>query len=310
MSDYGSLLDRVREAEAVASRLERALGQEPGDLALQLDALSARSFAGKLQEQFLAEAAEQNIDICSYRIVPEYSNDYSVAGITATLQKFQETFSLIFSSLRLGPRKTARIPDDMAEMSALSIAYTYSGSLGVVLTTSGEQSLFGDLFDSAVRAMDDLAEIHSQDDVRLAANKYGKAAVTKFYEWSLNNYERSYSLDIKWHNVKGIQRGRFLARSDFVRIMDNIGRTSDKSRKVISVLGIFVGGDIMTRKFHFVDDHDNDYRGTLSGEFQAESLELGKRYIARIAVESTTRYATDEEDRRYTLMLLENDPYA
>lgn len=310
MSDYGSLLERLRRAEAATANLERAFANEPHDLALELDLLSARSMSRKLHEEFLASAPDFGVDVCHYRIVPEYSNDYSVAGVAASLLGFQEIFSLIFAALKIGPRNTARMPEDMAQLSALSVGYTFAGSLGIVLTVEGAKTLFGDLFDETAAAVYGLMEIKNQEDVRLNASRYGKAVVTKFYQWSRKNYERSYALDIRWKGVSGNERGRFLSRSDLARVMDNIGRTSEVSKGTTSVLGVLAGGDIVTRRFHLIDDNDVVYRGGLSPEFKAESLELGRRYVAHILVEATAKYAAEEEDRQYTLLALERDPYA
>lgn len=305
MSDYGSLVERIREAEAAASRLESALRQEPNDRALRLDFLSARHLAEKLKEELLEIAPQEWMDVCSYRIVPETSNDYSIAGVTGSLRGFQDMFTLVFAAISGGPKRTAHVSAEITRQTTLSIAYTFAGSFGVVLTASDAKTLFGDTFDSAVNALSQIVEIKRQDDVRSIAERYGKAVVTKAFEWSRNNYERSYAVDLKWRNVEGIERGKFITKTDFVRVLDVIGLTSDAVKHIISVSGIFVGGDIITRRFHFVDEHDQDYRGDLSRGFEAEALELGKRYTARILVETTTRYATGEEDRRYTLMALE-----
>ena len=152
--------------------------------------------------------------------------------------------------------------------------------------------------------------MRSQDAVRFAANKYGKAVVTKLYEWSSENLDRSYSVDVKWKDINGVEKGKFVSKIDLMRVVSSIGLTSDTIKRIISVKGILAGGDIITKRFHFVDDNDEDYRGGLSNELTAETLELGRRYVARIAVEATSRYATEEEQRRYTLMALENDPHA
>ena len=307
MSDLGSLLDRLRAAEAAATRLEQGLAQEPGDRALRLDLLSARRQTDKLQKAFQEAAVDQGVDVCSYRIVPELAAGYAIDAVTRSLRAFQDVFTIMYAALVAGPRKTANVGKDLAARSTLAFGYTFAGSLGVVLTLDGGKTLFDDQFDTTVRALSQAIDITSQDNVRDAAQKLGPAAIKKLFDWASGNYESAYSIDLRWRTSHGLELGRYIARQDFVKVMDAIGMTSDVNREVTVIRGLLAGGDILTKRFHFVDNEDKDYRGYLSNEFQAQRLELGMTYRARLLVETTFRYATEEEDRRYTLLALEDD---
>ena len=58
MSDFGWLLERLCRAEEATARLERYFADKPGDFALELSLLSARSMARKLHEEFLESASD------------------------------------------------------------------------------------------------------------------------------------------------------------------------------------------------------------------------------------------------------------
>lgn len=307
MSDVGSLLDQLRAAEAAAARLERAVAEEPNDRALRLDLLSARRQAEKLQKVFQEAAVDQGVDVCSYRIVPELAAGYAIDAVTQSLRAFQDVFTVIYAALVAGPRKTANVRKDLAARSTLAFGYTFAGSLGVVLTLNGGKTLFDDQFDTTVRALSQAIDISSQDNVRDAAKKLGPAAIKKLFDWASGNYESAYSIDLRWRTSRGLELGRYIARQDFVKVMDAIGMTSDVTKEVTIVRGLLAGGDILTKRFHFVDNDDHDYRGYLSSDFQTQRMELGKTYRARVLVETTFRYATEEEERRYVLLALEDD---
>lgn len=307
MSELGSLLDRLRSAEAAYARLERAFAEEPGDQALRFDLLSARRHADKLQTELQASAVEQGIDVCSYRIVPERDAGYTIDAVTRSLRAFQDVFTVVYAALMTGPRKTSNVGRELAARSTLAFGYTYAGSLGIVLTAEGGKTLFDGQFDATVKALSQAIDITSQDNVRDAAQKLGPAAIKKLYDWAAGNYENAYSIDLRWRTPHGLELGRYIPRHNFVKVMDAIAMTSDVRREVVTIGGLLAGGNILTKRFHFVDREDHDYRGYLSTEFQAQRMELGRHYKARLLVETTFRYATEEEERRYSLLALEDN---
>jgi hypothetical protein len=72
-----------------------------------------------------------------------------------------------------------------------------------------------------------------------------------------------------------------------------------------------VGIDLPSRWFHFVIPDGESFKGALGPEFPVTgTVEVGKRYRAHILVRTVTKYATETEDRRNTLLRLEDDLYA
>jgi hypothetical protein len=306
VSDYTYLLERLREAEAAVSELEAALSREPRDRALEMDLISARQSAQEFQEALLALAPNELLDVCRYRLVPDRRNDFTIDSVTGSLKGFQELFSLIFYVVSTAqPRRVARIPPAIVTESELNIGWTFAGSLGIVLTIDSARTLFDAKFDNTITKLLNIINIKDQTDVRESAQKLGLAVVRKAYEWANRNYNAGYGVDLRWRNVNMIERGLFIERADFVRIVDNIGLTSDVTKEIITLDGVLAGGDIMTRRFHFVDSQDQDYRGVLSSDFLTEKMELGQKYHARMLVERTLRYAEEEEERSYSLLALE-----
>jgi hypothetical protein len=64
MSDFGSLLDRLRRAEAATAGVEREFAARPNDFSLEVTLLSAQSMARKLHDEFLEYAPDFGVDVC------------------------------------------------------------------------------------------------------------------------------------------------------------------------------------------------------------------------------------------------------
>jgi hypothetical protein len=307
MSDYAYLLEQLRQAQSAVSDLEAALALEPGDAALELDLISMRRSARKFENELLNLSSQVMFDICRYRIISPGSTSFSISGVTTSLKGFQDLFTLIYYAVTsTKPPRVARVPASIVAQSELSIGWTFSGSLGIVLTIGSAKTLFDAKFDSTVAELVKLLDIRSQSDVRESAQRTGLATVRKAFEWAVsNNYTCAYSVDLKWRNTNLIEKGRYIEKNDFIRMAEAIGLTSDISKDIVSYNGILVGGDIMIKRFHFVDTEDRDYRGVISADVLVSRMELGGRYKARLLVERIQRYAAEEEDRSYTLLSLE-----
>lgn len=305
MSDFDSLLEKVRAAEAASVRLERALSLSPGDRALRLDLLSAQRHAQRLKTEMEEQALRYGVDVCSYRIVAEGQRGFFVDAVTNSLGAFQRLFTVVYAALTLGPRQSSKVSPDLATRSGLEVGYTFAGSLGFVLTIDGAKGFFGGQFDSSVDAVLQAIDITNSDSVRDAARKLGPAAVRKLYDWTSSNYQNGYAIDLRWRNSHGIDRGAYIPYTQFERITSAIATTSEVNSDTVKVQGILAGGDIITRRFHFIDGDDTDYRGAISPNFAGDIMELGKRYRATFVVESTYRYATEAEEKRYTLLALQ-----
>jgi hypothetical protein len=182
MLDFAFLLDKTRAAQASVSRLEAAISLRPGDAALHINLAAQRRLADRFQQRFFEAAKLSHVDICKYRLVPNTTEDYSLTAVTRSLEKFRELFTMTYGAIQY---KAQRIRQALLKESALQFGYTYSGSLGIVLTAQGSRDLFITKFGPAIDAVHELFGISSQDEVIDFARKLEPTVVKRAYDWSL-----------------------------------------------------------------------------------------------------------------------------
>ena len=133
MSDYASIVERARRASATVSRLEMELTHAPESAALQINLAAATKMARRAHEQLVKLSEYQRKEVCDYRLLPSSTRGYSVSSVSKSLLGYQNLFSQIFDSKKNGKKSIASIGKDAMNKSGLEFAYTYSGSLGVIL---------------------------------------------------------------------------------------------------------------------------------------------------------------------------------
>jgi hypothetical protein len=311
MSDFASVLERTQEAFASVARLERALAAAPSDSAIQINLRSKQRLAERFQELLYSAAEKEHVDICRYRLVPNTQNNYAVTAVARSLERFQDLFSMIYDALTNGVRRNARLGAAIAQQTSLEFAYSYPGSLGILLTVQGGRDIFSGKFDDSIDAIHQLFGISDRHEVIGLARALGNSVVKRAYDWSMENFKGDFSVDLTWRKSDGRHRGALIDRTQIARMVDIIGLTSEESKETIPVRGILVGADVKTRSFHFVVPDGESYRGALGPDFPAAgTIEVGRRYSARIIVRTVIKYATETEEKKFTLESLETDSSA
>ena len=159
MSKLRAVLDRLNDIEATIARATSAAAPSNAVL-LSLTSLEARR--DDLEELSEVTKAE-HVEICDYRIIPEQSTAYAVAGVTAALHQFQEIVTTVFDAMLTKPKQRAKIAPDIVQKTQFDFGFAYSGSLGVVLTIPNDRLLMDEAstLDKAVAAVFDLLKIET-----------------------------------------------------------------------------------------------------------------------------------------------------
>ncbi|MBJ6124777.1 hypothetical protein [Microvirga splendida] len=307
MSDYAFVADRARRAFASVARLESALARAPEDSSIQINLAAKRKLARQAQEQLYVVAERNQIEICNYRLLPEATERYALPYVSKSLLEYQNLFSQIYDSFKNGLKARTRIGKEAWDESLLELAYSYSGSLGVVLLATSERDFFEGKLDNSIDALFQILEIDSRSAVRDVAHTLGNAVVKRLHDWSAANIEGGFATDVRWNRSDGKQLGQIINRRQMEVIVDLIEATSDEQTRDIDAIGLLVGGDLNSGSFHFVVPNGSDYRGYLADDFFPDAeLTLGKTYIARIRETSTTVYATEKIDQKFELLFLKD----
>jgi hypothetical protein len=309
MSDFASVVERTRKAFASVARLEAELARAPENAGLQINLAAMNKLANQSQQQLFALSESNHVEVCNYRLVPETAKRYALPYVSQSLLSFQFLFTQIYDAFKNGPKPYATYGQEAFNESVLELAYTYSGSLGVVLLAPSEREFFSGSLDKSIEALFQVIDIDSRDTVRDVAKNLGNAVVKRVHDWSQANIRGGFAADVRFNRSDGRHLGEVIERRRLENIVSIIQATSDEKTEEISVTGMLVGGDIQSGTFHFVVPNGDDYRGKLANEFPPHTeMTLGKTYRARIRETTKLTYATEKLERIVHLMALSSAP--
>lgn len=310
MSGFASLLDRVQRAYARISEMQALAANFPGDKYVLANLSSLKREAEELEQLWQEEAKLEEKEVCRYRIIAD-AGEYAVRGIAQSLLTFQDLFSQIYDAIENGVKERAIINPQIAVQTALNLAYTFPGSLGVVLTVQGESDLFSSKYEDAVRSFSSIIGIREEEQVRALAGNLGLAVVRRTYNWSKINANASYGIDYHWFSTIGTRIGGIAEVSDFARIVNIIDRVSDIDLVPFRTVGVLAAIDtIGGGGFKLIPSAlagPDVIVGVLAKEFpRSEQWAVNTDYLAELEIETTTKFATEETKKIYRLRQLIN----
>lgn len=305
MSDYASIVDRVRRSNAAVSRLEAALEADPVSAALQINLSAAKKRAEINQAELLSISMERHIEVCNYRLLPAATKHYGLSQVSSSLLAYQNLFTQVHDAKINGPKSNLVAGKNAIAQSALDFAYSYSGSLGVALFIQNEKTLFSGVLDPSIDAFFDVLKIDSVADAKQVIGELGAAVVKRTHDWSSANLDAGFAADIRWNRSDGRQTGEVIERRRMEQLVNVIGSSSDKKSRIIRTTGRLIGGDLGSKSFHFVVPDGASYRGYQAADFVSEVIwTLGEMYEAVIREQSTFYYATDRSTVSFELVAL------
>lgn len=303
MSNVGLLLDSVRSGYAKMAEIEAVLSAYPADRSVRASFQSIKRHVEALEAEWLEECRTSQVEVCRYRLVASTGGGYSASSFAKSLLEFQGLFAQIFDAKKRGAKSRARIAPDVAAETLFEFAYTYPGSLGVVLTVDDAPNLFGGQFDAAIDAFNEITAIDSVATVKSTAKSLGNAVIKRVFDWSTVNHSAGFSVDVTWAGgFQSYLKGKVVNYSDLARNIQIISQTSDTAKSRIRVFGTLVAIDTVQRRFRLVVPDGEDIKGVLSSSFDAnERWTVNLMYHAEIDVETTTRYAVEKIEQTYRL---------
>lgn len=305
MSDYGYVSDRAKKAFATVARLEGECARSPGNRALSINLASMRRVAEQARLELERLAAYNQIEICEYRLVPVEASEYGLAHVSKTLLEYQNLFTQIYDAMKNGKKSRAHFGQEAQQESMLDFAYSYSGSLGVVLLARSERDFLGGNLDQPIEALYQILDISDVDNVKDIAHTLGRAVVKRVHDWSKANVDGGFSADIRWKRSDGRLLGQMIDKDKLQNIVEFIDATADEATTTIFIQGMLVGGNVASRTFHITVPDGDTYTGHI-GEDAAlpAAMTLGRIYDAEIQVAEKYFYATERTTKANTLVRL------
>jgi hypothetical protein len=296
MSKLRAVLDRLNDIEAT---IARTTSVEPSNaVLLSLTSLEAR------RDDLLDELSEitkaEHVEICDYRIIPEQSSSYAIAGVTAALHQFQEIVTSVFDAMTSKPKQRAKISPEIIQKTQFDFGFAYSGSVGVVLTVPNDRLLMDEAstLDNAVAAVFDLLKIETPESVREAATKFGTSTVRKLHDWTKTHSQYGMAADIKWVRDSEVKKEVVAQPIEMDRIYRIIEQKQDKTAEPITLTGNLLGWNTKTKTFTLETADGQAISGHWARDFlsPAISRKVPARYRANLTKETTLHYAEDKEE--------------
>lgn len=308
MSDYASAAEKARRAFASAARAESALSRAPDSQALQIKSVARARLAQRREEMLKSIALRSHVELCNYRLITEPDSKFALPYVSRSLLNYQYTFSQIYDALKNGAKQRTRIGEESWNESLLEFAYSYSGSLGVVLLAPSERDFFTGTYDASIEALFQVLDISSQDEVKDIAKSLGEAVIKRVHDWSEANVEGGFDVDVRWNRSDGRELGQVVSKGHMARIVEIISATSDDSVDDIEISGTLVGIDFQPGFFHISVPNGEDYRGPLDDAFSRDEIvSVPNRYRATMVRTKKLTYATNKEEIKYRLKHLRPD---
>ena len=310
MNKLFEIQKQILETNGALAELEREIVKEPKSESLAAMAKSLEKRYIELEEAFSEEAESLGVDICAYRLLPEEEERPTLRALSSVLGDFQNLVTTVYDAIKTAiPKTRARISKEIETETEFRFGYTYPGSVGVVLTMPSERLLFGESYlDESVRLISEMARLHDSPSVLEFARKLGPASVRALYRWAYDHDESGSGVEIEWRRRKEIRTRLFAQRPELSRLHNTIGITSDEIVSEQTVHADLVGADILRQTFHMKLDTGEEIRGSMSEEIEIseeKTLELPRRYRAKIVKTEKILYSTEQEIVSYYLKELE-----
>lgn len=310
MSDIQVLFERLNGIEATIAQATRADGEPLSDGAkVMLESLERRR--DELREMTEELAAERLIDVFDYRVIPGLENRFPIKEVGQTLSRWQDVLTAFFAAVRENkPRIRATFTKEIEDASTLNWAYSYSGSLGIVMYVPNDQLLATESdLDIAVNAIMELVNTETVADVKRIADRFGKAAVKSFFDWSKTQTDADLSADIKWKRGKDIKVSRLVQPLE-LEIVQGIIKIADKRNDTIDAYdGVLVALNVKGQgsfKMSFADPELADVSGKFDAHFNWQKPHrVPARYTATLRKIVHTSLWSNEEKTDWELIELD-----
>lgn len=307
MSKLAELQMELQEASAAIVRAERTVAQHPDIPSAAATLRTIIKRRDNLEQQFFAEANEVGLDVCGYRIEPNEGRA-TIAAVTAVLGAFQKTFTNVYDALTLGrPKMKAKASRDTIEATAFEFAYSFPGSIGIMMTLPNDRLLLGETgLDDAIKTTFDLLNAKTQDEVQLITDKVGLPAVRAAHEWAEENAKAGFGARITWQRDEVIRDSMHAQTQELAQLSSFMKQIH--AREEITVIGELVEVDLIVRKFQMRVGEK-----IIRGDFKdaigtAHPAQLPKLYKATLQVQQKIVPESDQEEEIVYFLLRLEEP--
>jgi len=233
VSRLTDLQQELQDASAAIAHAERTVSAHPGVASVAATLRTIQKRRERLEEEFFAVTNEMGLDVCGYRIELD-DRPATIAALTGVLATFQKVFTGVYDALVRGPKLTSKTSAETTDATAFGFAYTFPGSVGVMMTLPNERLLLGAT--KLDEAMDTTLELLSASDpekVQGMTAKVGLPAVRFAHQWAIENAKAGYGADIAWIRNSEVRRELRLQPPQIAKLASSIKGVTAKEEVVV-----------------------------------------------------------------------------
>ncbi|MDR3112854.1 MAG: hypothetical protein LBU09_00575 [Endomicrobium sp.] len=252
MSNIAQIQKALLEANSLIAEMELDIAKNPSDVGLQFSIKSLENKHKELEEEFKKEAEKLGQNVLDYRISSE--EKINITAMSDVMSCFQKLFSIVCDALENGPKKTADIREEIKKKTALGLAYTYSGSIGIALTFQNDREFIETTLDKAIKETFHLMNIQTKDEFKESVDKLGSGTIKTFNSWMGIHIKNNISAEIKWAKSATEEVKEVVQVPKLKYIKNMLDETPLEEDEDIEVKGNLVGIDTSKKTFHVSTD--------------------------------------------------------
>lgn len=308
MTALADIQEKLQATTEAISRLELAIKDQPGLPSLLANMKSLQNRYSALESDFAAAAEQYGVDVCSYRIFPDGGRT-TVNAVAKALLNFQYMFAHVYDALTKGPKRKGPVSDETARQTSFGFAYTFPGSLGVVMTLEKEAVLYDGKLDEAIQTVFEMAKVERSEMIKEYSHRLGAAPIRAMFNWVNDLAYCDSGVDIKWYRNRQRHSKLFIQKQELISLRRALLEESEEETTEFTLVGELVGADVARKSFHFKvrrEGKTEDIQGYFSDAISpSHTVELPKMYKATIQKKTKIRYSTEEEEIHNFLLRIE-----
>lgn len=309
MTELAEIQEKLQATTEAISLLERQIKDGPLRPSLLANMRSLQNRYTALETDFSTIAAQYGVDICSYRIFADGTR-LTLNGVAKALINFQSFVAQVYDSLKRGPRRKGHLSEEAVQETSFGLAYTFPGSLGVVLTLQKEAVLFDGKLDEAIQTVFEMTKVDQAVTIKDYSRKLGVAPIRAMYNWANDLAHAESGIDIKWYRDQQVRSSLFIQKQQFTSLRHILLEESEEETEEFTVTGELLGADVQRKSFHIRilrEGKKEDIFGNFSDAISpSHTVELPKIYRAVIRKTTRIRYSTEQEDIHNMLLRIES----
>lgn len=304
MSRIVELQRELQDAAMAVAHAERTLAAHPDMPSVLATLQTIQKRRENLQKEFTAAANELGLDVCSYRIEMPDGAPATIAAMTAILGAFQKTFTSVYDALLNGPKKTTKTSPDVLGATSFEFAYTFPGSVGVMMTLPVERMLLdGTQLEKAIATTFELMTANNPQKIEEMTERLGVAAVRQAHHWASENAKAHFGADIAWQRDHQVLREIRMQPQELRDFAITVGLLSAKEEVVLT--GELTEVSLENRTFKMKAD-GKMFSGTFDAAISASKpAQLPKIYKATLTVRQKVVPSNEQEEITYFLLRLD-----